>query len=58
MFPFTKKKTPETQPPCDVDHDSVRKQLSETNTKLEEVVRKMQDRLAQRALQLVPSKVK
>lgn len=57
MFPFTKKKTPEAQS-ADPVQESVRQRLSETNTRLDEAVRKMKERLEQRALQLVPMKGK
>ena len=55
MFPF-KKKT--TEPKKETSHEQVRRRFDETDTRLGEAVRKMQERFAQRELQPIPVKVK
>jgi tetrahydromethanopterin S-methyltransferase subunit G len=45
MFPF-KKKTPEAKPPC--PRERVNKRLDETDTRLEEALKEMRRRLAEK----------
>lgn len=55
MFPF-KKKNP-AEPKKETLHEQVRRRFDETDTRLGEAVRKMQERFAQRELQPIPIKV-
>lgn len=61
MFPFKKKIQP-IEPACapqrcETAGENVRRRLDETDTRLGEAVRKMQEKFAQRQLQPIPIKV-
>lgn len=57
MFPFKKKIQPMTEPKPETLHETVRRRFDETDTRLGEAVRKMQERFAARQLQPIPIKV-
>lgn len=63
MFPFKKKIQPvdpvkPAEPKKETLHEQVRRRFDETDTRLGEAVRKMEERFAARQLQPIPVKVR